>query len=92
MKSLLILTVLTLSQFSFAGNVVTDPASSAINTITPSASGVVGLTINGVSGSQPSCSSSTRGMLFVVRGGSGVADILQACMKASNGSYSWITK
>lgn len=39
-----------------------------------------------------SCNASNRGGLKVVQGGVGVADALQVCLKATDGSYSWVTK
>lgn len=42
------------------------------------------------SGSQPSCSSVTRGMFWNVEGGAGVADQVQVCLKDAADSYSWM--
>lgn len=44
------------------------------------------------SSTKPSCASSNRGLLWVVQGGVGVADLLQACLKDAAGSYAWVTK
>lgn len=49
----------------------------------------VGYQLN-TSGSQPTCSSSTRGLLWLKYGASGVADIFQICEQTVSG-YSWIT-
>ncbi len=40
---------------------------------------------------QPTCSSTYRGVLWLVQGASGVADQLQACGKAGDNSYAWVT-
>lgn len=39
-----------------------------------------------------SCDASTRRGARIVEGGPGVADSFQLCLKASGGSYSWVTK
>lgn len=41
---------------------------------------------------QPSCNSGNRGLWWVVRGGAGVADVLQICMKDAADAYGWVTK
>lgn len=51
MKALLIALLLGVSQAAFAGNVVTDPASTGANTITPNGSGITALTVNNTSSS-----------------------------------------
>lgn len=45
-----------------------------------------------LSGPSESCSASTRGAIKVVKGGTGVADTLQVCLKSSGGTYSFVTK
>jgi hypothetical protein len=40
---------------------------------------------------QPPCNASTRGTLWFVQGGSGVADSLQLCYKNAANLYSWQT-
>lgn len=42
------------------------------------------------SGSQPSCNSGNRGMLWLLQGGSGVPDSFQMCMKKTDNSYAWV--
>lgn len=44
-----------------------------------------------VSGSRPTCTSSRRGMVWNVDGGTGVADSLQICQKDATDSYVWVT-
>lgn len=51
----------------------------------------LGLILNTVV-AQPTCVSGLRGLMWVIQGGGGVADILQVCLKNSGGSYVWVTK
>lgn len=44
------------------------------------------------SGTKPTCASGIRGMLWVVQGAAGVADVLQACLKDAANNYSWVNK
>lgn len=41
--------------------------------------------------SRPTAAAAVRGMLWVVRGGTGVTDTLEVCMKAAADTYSWVT-
>lgn len=41
------------------------------------------------SGTRPTANATNRGMLWLNKGGSGVADTLQACLKESGGTYAW---
>lgn len=43
------------------------------------------------SGSQPAASASNRGQVWVVQGGTGVADVFQICMKGTANTYTWVT-
>jgi hypothetical protein len=54
-------------------------------------SAVSGVVI-GTTGAQPTCSATTRGMQWVIHGGTGVADIFQVCLKDSSDVYGWVTK
>ena len=40
-------------------------------------------------GSKPTCDSSTRGTLWYVQSGAGVADTLEACTKSAADAYAW---
>ena len=40
----------------------------------------------------PTCSSTTRGMMWVTQGGSGVADTFSICLKNSSDVYAWVVK
>ena len=42
--------------------------------------------------SQPTCNSTNRGAFWIIRGGNGVADTLQVCMKNNADAYAWVTK
>lgn len=44
------------------------------------------------SGSQPTCDSSTRGLLWHTQGGTGVADLLEICQKDASDVYGWVAK
>lgn len=44
------------------------------------------------SGSQPTCDASTRGLMWNIEGGAGVADIFQVCQKDASDNYVWVTK
>lgn len=44
------------------------------------------------SGAQPTCDATTRGLLWNIEGGAGVADILQICQKDAGDAYVWVTK
>lgn len=39
--------------------------------------------------SKPSCSSSTRGMIYTTEGTGGVADVTEQCLKSAADTYSW---
>lgn len=43
------------------------------------------------SGSQPTCAVGTRGTIWVVQGGTGVTDTLEACLKSAANAYAWTT-
>lgn len=43
------------------------------------------------SGAQPTCDASTRGLMWNVEGGAGVADIFQICQKDALDAYAWVT-
>lgn len=45
----------------------------------------------GTTASQPTCASGIRGKFWIVRGGSGVADSLQVCIKNAADAYVWQT-
>lgn len=45
--------------------------------------------ILGTTGALPAAAEAYRGALFVVRGGAGVADTIQVCLKSAANSYSW---
>lgn len=55
------------------------------------ADGLTGLPIYGTTTSLPTASATYRGQTWLVLGGSGTADTLATCMKASGGTYSWKT-
>jgi hypothetical protein len=44
-----------------------------------------------LSGSEGTCSSSTRGRMVMVFGGSGAADTVRICSKDAAGAYAWRT-
>lgn len=46
----------------------------------------------GTSGSQPTCDSAHRGLMWNIEGGAGVADVLQICQKNAADAYVWVTK
>lgn len=50
-----------------------------------------GVVLN-TSGAQPTCESAIRGMMWVIQGGVGVADVFQICMKDGANAYGWVTK
>jgi hypothetical protein len=41
---------------------------------------------------RPTCSSATRGMMWVTQGGSGVADLFSVCLKNVLDAYAWVDK
>jgi hypothetical protein len=43
------------------------------------------------SGSQPTCTSAIRGLMWNVEGGTGVADQLQICQKDASDNYVWVS-
>lgn len=43
------------------------------------------------SAAQPTCNSAARGLIWIVRGGAGVADSYQVCDKNSSDTYQWDT-
>lgn len=40
---------------------------------------------------QPAASAALRGLIWVVQGGAGVADVVQICLKGTADTYSWVT-
>lgn len=42
-------------------------------------------------GAAPAAGSGYRGFLHITEGGAGVADTLEACLKKSDDTYSWLT-
>lgn len=44
------------------------------------------------SGTQPTCDATTRGLMWNVEGGPGVADLFQVCQKDAADVYGWVTK
>lgn len=64
------------------------------NTVFDFSGGQAGLPIGAqlqTSVAQPTCVSGLRGLLWVVQGGNGVADILQLCTHKADNSYGWVT-
>lgn len=51
---------------------------------------LVGTGVRLVTGTRPSCDATTRGLLFYVAGGAGVADTIEVCGKAAADTYSWV--
>lgn len=49
-----------------------------------------GIRLNTTSG-QPSCNTTTRGVMWFTQGGTGVKDTLSVCAKAASGVYAWRT-
>ena len=47
-----------------------------------------GLRLNATA-AQPACSPATRGTFWVVQGGAGVKDAVQACLKDAQNLYAW---
>lgn len=39
---------------------------------------------------KPAASSAVRGVIWLTQGGTGVADLLEVCVKDANGNYSWV--
>lgn len=52
----------------------------------PTAGGAIQLT----SGTKPSCVEALRGTFYYTAGGTGVADLIQICVKNSSNVYSWV--
>ena len=42
-------------------------------------------------GTRPTPDASTRGTIFYVAGGAGVADTLEVCVKSAGDTYSWVS-
>lgn len=72
-------------QFLIATDTVNNTAWSS--TLPPLPSGVQLAT----SGTQPTCSLGTRGLMWNIQGSTGVADTLQVCQKNSSDAYVWVT-
>lgn len=49
-------------------------------------------TVLDTSAAQPPCDAAHRGLLWVIRGGAGFADILQICLKDASDVYGWVIK
>lgn len=52
---------------------------------------LVGTGIRLVTGTRPTCDATTRGLLFYVAGGAGVADTCEVCRKDNADAYAWVS-
>ena len=50
-----------------------------------------GIAMN-TTGTKPTCNSTHRNQFFITQGGTGVADVLEVCMKDAADAYAWVTK
>lgn len=48
-----------------------------------------GIRLNTVTAKPATCTSAQRGVIWMVQGGTGVADSLEVCVKDANGNYAW---
>lgn len=61
------------------------------DTMTGTLEASAGVVLN-TTGTQPTCDSSVRGMMWYVQGATGVADAFQICMKDASDVYAWVNK
>lgn len=52
---------------------------------------LVGTGVRLVTGTRPTCDATTRGLLFYVAGGAGVADTCEVCRKDAANNYAWVS-
>lgn len=70
---------------------ITSAGNVGIGTKTPSQKLEVNgaLRLNSAAAKPATCDASLRGVIWMVQGGTGVADSLEACVKDANGNYAW---
>lgn len=69
-------------------------ASAGVLKVTDGGAGAGGIQAAGVTvltGSRPTADAASRGMIWYVAGGAGVADTLEVCVKSGADTYSWVS-